>query len=328
MCRAAAASEDLRQQATEPSDRRPRAALELADHLFEVVGDLPTVLFAKVSGCSFGLVHRSGSAGRPGVSEGWGSESNQTGRIQARSGGCHPHTRPADADSVTGTVLRTITTTHRPVTSLCFLLHKHPDRAQTFDVFFGAARSSSVADLRLAPFHVAAARSGAFVDREHTWHLERCDLLVAADPQWLTRTGRRVVDVTDADSQAADAAWCEQLTGGEGMVVKPLGFVARGRKGLVQLGARARPVRHVPRPIKCRGREYLRIVDGLEYADPSQIDRLRRRSLGRKRSLAVRAFALGVGALERFVRREPLHRVRESVFAVLAMEREFVDSRL
>jgi protein phosphatase len=175
-----------------------------------------------------------------------------------------------------------------------------------------------VADLRLAPFHVLAAETGVFVDRDHTWHLERCDALVAADPQWLRRTDRRVVDVTDPASQEEAAAWWETMTeaGGEGMVVKPMTFLARGRKGLVQPG------------VKCRGREYLRIVYGPEYADPSQIERLRRRGLGRKRSLAVRELGLGVEALERFVRREPLYRVHECVFAVLALETEPVDPRL
>jgi RNA repair, ligase-Pnkp-associating, region of Hen1/PNKP adenylyltransferase domain, C-terminal region/PNKP adenylyltransferase domain, ligase domain len=80
--------------------------------------------------------------------------------------------------------------------------------------------------------------------------------------------------------------------------------------------------------VKCRGREYLRIIYGPEYADPTQIDRLRSRSLGRKRSLAVREFGLGVEALERFVRRAPLYRVHECVFAVLALESEPVDPRL
>ncbi|MEA2130592.1 MAG: hypothetical protein QOJ85_3483, partial [Solirubrobacteraceae bacterium] len=137
-------------------------------------------------------------------------------------------------------------------------------------------------------------------------------------PAWLRSTGRRAVDVTDAADQAAATTWWEELTasGGEGMVVKPMSFVARGRKGLVQPG------------IKCRGREYLRIIYGPEYADPGQIDRLRARSLGRKRSLAVREFGLGVEALERFVRREPLYRVHECVFGVLAMESEPVDPRL
>jgi protein phosphatase len=175
-----------------------------------------------------------------------------------------------------------------------------------------------VADLKLAPFHVLAGETGVYVDRDHSWHLERCDQLLAADPEWFKRTDRRIVDVTDMDSQAAGSAWWQQLTegGGEGMVVKPLGFLARGRKGLVQPG------------IKCRGREYLRIIYGPEYADPSQIDRLRGRGLGRKRSLAVREFGLGIEALERFVRREPLYRVHECVFAVLALESEPVDPRL
>jgi protein phosphatase len=169
----------------------------------------------------------------------------------------------------------------------------------------------SVADLRLAPFHVLAGETGVHVDRDHAWHLERCDRLVAQDPDFLLRTDRRLVDVTDGVSQAEGADWWEQLTerGGEGMVVKPLGFVARGRKGLVQPG------------IKVRGREYLRIIYGPEYADPSQIDRLRARGLGRKRSLAVREFGLGVEALERFVRREPPYRVHECVRRARAGER-------
>ena len=177
---------------------------------------------------------------------------------------------------------------------------------------------NTVSDLRLAPFHVLAAETGVFIDRGHDWHLELCDRLVDADPEWFTKTGRLVVDVTDPDSQTAGIAWWERLTGtgGEGMVVKPSTFTARGRKGLVQPG------------IKCRGREYLRIIYGPEYADPTQIERLRSRSLGRKRSLAIREFALGIEALERFVRREPLYRVHECVFGVLAMESEPVDPRL
>lgn len=177
---------------------------------------------------------------------------------------------------------------------------------------------AGVSDLRLAPFHLLAAESGVFFQRDHAWHLERCDRLVAADPDWLRTTGRRVVDVSDADDCAAGAAWWEELTaaGGEGMVVKPMSFVAQGPKGLVQPG------------IKCRGREYLRIIYGPEYADPGQIERLRGRNLNRKRSLALREFGLGVEALERFVRREPLHRVHECVFGVLALEREPVDPRL
>lgn len=177
---------------------------------------------------------------------------------------------------------------------------------------------TSVGDLRLAPFHVLAAENGVFADRDHAWHLELCDRLVAANEDWLVPTRRRSVDLADDANEAAGTEWWERLTadGGEGIVVKPAEFVARGRRGLAQPG------------LKCRGREYLRIIYGPEYTDPGQIERLRERNLGRKRSLAVREFGLGIEALERFVAGEPLYRVHECVFGVLAMESEPVDPRL
>ena len=203
------------------------------------------------------------------------------------------------------------------------LIETQRRRSEHVDRYVAAYRRyvwpvDGVADLRLAPFHVLAAETGVFVDRDHTWHLDLCDRLVAAGDGWLTSTARFAVDVTDEDSRSAAVAWWEQLTdrGGEGMVVKPIGFVADGRKGLAQPG------------IKCRGREYLRLIYGPEYAEPGQIERLRARSLGRKRSLAIREFGLGVEGLERFVAREPLYRVHECVFGVLAMESEPVDPRL
>jgi protein phosphatase len=177
---------------------------------------------------------------------------------------------------------------------------------------------AGVEDLRLAPFHVLAAEGAVFADRPHAWHLDRVDALVAAGGGWIQRTERRTVDLSDTGSEAEATVWWETLTdgGGEGMVVKPATFLARGRKGLAQPG------------IKCRGPEYLRIIYGPEYREPDQLERLRHRNLGRKRSLAVRELGLGLEALERFVAREPLHRVHECVFGVLALESEPVDPRL
>ena len=126
------------------------------------------------------------------------------------------------------------------------------------------------------------------------------------------------MDVTDPASEQAGISWWEELTsrGGEGMVVKPLDFVMRGKKGLVQPA------------VKCRGPEYLRIIYGPDYTADDNLKRLRHRGLGAKRSLALREFALGIEALERFVRHEPLRRVHECVFGVLALESEPVDPRL
>lgn len=58
---------------------------------------------------------------------------------------------------------------------------------------------------------------------------------------------------------------------------------------------------------------------------PENLDRLRSRGLSTKRSLALRKFPLGIEGLERFVRKEPLRRVQECVFGVLALESESVD---
>jgi len=173
-------------------------------------------------------------------------------------------------------------------------------------------------DHRVAPFHLLASEGRAHVDRDHVWHMETLARLAAADPKLLLATPYRVVDLDDEQSCNHVIHWWDELTaaGGEGMVVKPFDFIATGPKGLMQPA------------IKCRGREYLRIIYGPEYTAPEHLERLRTRGLGGKRSLAIREFALGIEALERFVRGEPLRRVHECVFAVLALESEPVDPRL
>jgi protein phosphatase len=178
--------------------------------------------------------------------------------------------------------------------------------------------TSSLADIKLAPFHIMASEGRVHVDKDHLWHMERLTALCEHDRELLFPTAHRRVDLTDATSESAAIAWWEEMTGrgGEGMVVKPLSFVARGGRGLLQPA------------VKCRGPEYLRIIYGPEYDVPENLERLRSRGLSAKRSLALREFALGIEGLERFVRHEPLRRVHECVFGVLALESEPVDPRL
>lgn len=177
---------------------------------------------------------------------------------------------------------------------------------------------NSLTDLKLAPFHLLASEGSVHTGRDHRWHMDMLAELSRADPELIRATPYLVVDVTDPASQSAGIEWWKTLTeqGGEGMVVKPLEFLHHGPRGLSQPA------------VKCRGREYLRIIYGPDYDDERHLTRLRSRGLGRKRSLALSEFALGVEALERFVRREPLRRVHECVFAVLALESEPVDPRL
>jgi protein phosphatase len=141
--------------------------------------------------------------------------------------------------------------------------------------------------------------------------------MTGTDPLFIA-TSHIAVNLNDEDALAAATDWWLRLTGsgGEGMVVKPLDFIARHGAELLQPA------------VKCRGREYLRIIYGPEYAAPERLERLRSRSLAKKRRLALAEFALGMESLERFVRREPFHRLHECVFAVLALENETVDPRL
>lgn len=177
---------------------------------------------------------------------------------------------------------------------------------------------ASLDDLKLAPFHLLAVEGAVHVGRNHVWHMQTLERLCRHEPRLLLATPFVAVDVTDPQSQARGALWWQSLceAGGEGMVVKPLDFVVRGPRGLVQPA------------VKCRGPEYLRIIYGPDYDTDENLSRLRVRSLGVKRSLALREFALGIEALERFVRGEPLRRVHECVFGVLALESQPVDPRL
>ena len=177
---------------------------------------------------------------------------------------------------------------------------------------------NSLLDLKLAPFHLLAGEGAVYTEKDHQWHMQILGKLAQADPELLLATPHKVVNLHESEAVATAVAWWQELTaaGGEGMVVKPLQFVARNKRGLVQPA------------VKCRGTEYLRIIYGPEYTAPQNLERLRSRGLGTKRSLALREFALGIEALQRFVEREPLRRVHECAFAVLALESEPVDPRL
>ncbi len=178
--------------------------------------------------------------------------------------------------------------------------------------------TETVDDLRLAPFVVLATEGAMRAGSPHSWHMDVAARLATAAPALVLPTRSVVVDLADPSAEAAAVAWWEQLTGAgaEGMVVKPMDSIVKTGKGLVQPG------------IKCRGPEYLRIIYGPEYRTEDNLQRLRSRGLGKKRSLALREFALGIESLERFVAADPLYRVHEAVFGVLALESEPVDPRL
>ncbi|MGW0033913.1 polynucleotide kinase-phosphatase [Streptomyces sp. NPDC003314] len=213
----------------------------------------------------------------------------------------------------------------RGVEGLDGLLDRQRERAVDAEAFTAVYRrycwpTEGLEGVRFAPFQLLAARGRSLAAVPHDEQLAWLDRLVEHDPTGLLQATRRlVVDTGDEASVRAGTDWWLELTGagGEGMVVKPLAALVRDAKGrLVQPG------------VKVRGREYLRIIYGPEYTRPENLERLRQRFLGHKRSLALREYALGLEALARLADAEPLWRVHEAVFAVLALESEPVDPRL
>ncbi|KKD03196.1 polynucleotide kinase-phosphatase [Streptomyces sp. WM6386] len=205
------------------------------------------------------------------------------------------------------------------------LLGRQRERASNAAAFTEAYRrycwpTQGLDGVRLAPFQILAVQGRNLASLPHDEQLALLDRLVEHDGTGLLQTTRRLyVDTADPESVRAGVDWWLEMTGrgGEGMVVKPLGAVVRNGEGrLVQPG------------IKCRGREYLRIIYGPEYTRPDNLTRLRGRFLNHKRSLAIREYALGLEALDRLAEGEPLWRVHEAVFGVLALESEPVDPRL
>ena len=174
-------------------------------------------------------------------------------------------------------------------------------------------------DLRIAPFHLLATEGAVHTDKDHRWHLQELAKICDTEQEpCLQMTSYRWVQLDNEAAVQEATEWWLELTskGGEGMVVKPIDFINQEDGRLVQPS------------LKVRGREYLRIIYGPDYTLPENMERLRSRRVGRKRSLAEREFALGIEAMERFVRRESISKIHQCVFGILALESESVDPTL
>ncbi|MFB9865634.1 polynucleotide kinase-phosphatase [Rufibacter immobilis] len=203
------------------------------------------------------------------------------------------------------------------------LLHNIEARADKIGKYIAAYHNYSrdtegIEGMQFAPFHLLATEGKVHVDQNHPWHMEQLGEICRQDERYLLLTTHRFVDLEDEQSVSTAIDWWTELTsaGGEGMVVKPLDFISTHKGRLIQPA------------MKCRGSEYLRIIYGPEYDLDGNLERLKQRSVKAKRELAIQEFSLSVESLQRFVSQEPLRRVHECVFGVLAMESEAVDPRL
>ena len=128
---------------------------------------------------------------------------------------------------------------------------------------------NNIDDLKLAPFHILATEGQLYVDKNHEWHMESLARICREDERLLLATPYKIVDVANPESVDEGILWWEESTGqgAEGMVVKPYDFITNSKRGLIQPA------------LKCRGREYLRIIYGPEYTLEDNLRRLRSREL-------------------------------------------------
>ncbi len=169
--------------------------------------------------------------------------------------------------------------------------------------------------IQIAPFHVLAHRNRSFFDQPHTWHMEQNQLFSELSPLFVQTEWKLI----DSDTSAAEViSWWEALTddGQEGIIIKPESFICKQKGKLIQPA------------IKVRGQKYLHIIYGMDYLEPKNLERLKKRNSAKKQKLALREFSLGIEAVNRFVAGESVERVHECVLATLALESDPVDPRL
>ena len=79
------------------------------------------------------------------------------------------------------------------------LLRRYRERQKSVDRYVDAYRRYSwpvetVADLKLAPFHLLATEGAVHADKDHLWHMEKLAKLCEADEELLLATSHRTVD--------------------------------------------------------------------------------------------------------------------------------------
>lgn len=189
---------------------------------------------------------------------------------------------------------------------------------KAYEFYCWSADSQTMSGVQIAPFHILAFSNESHFDKDHVWHMEQSKYLSELSTLFVT-TEHCIVTLED-DKQIKDATtWWEDMTsnGHEGMVVKPLDFITKNDKGQVLQPA-----------IKVRGREYLRIIYGMDYLEPHNLKVLKKRSVKGKMKNALKEFHLSIESVRRFMEKDSLERIHECVLASLSYENDEIDPRL
>lgn len=169
--------------------------------------------------------------------------------------------------------------------------------------------------IQIAPFHILAHSSSTNFHETHSWHMKMNEFL-AENSSLFIATEYRLIDSEKDELEVIE--WWKEMTdiGHEGIIIKPLHYETYYKGKLLQPA------------IKVRGREYLRIIYGMDYTNETTMKKLKHRNPSRKMRNALLEFKLGIEGISRFVRSESNARIHECALATLALESDAIDPRL
>ena len=164
-------------------------------------------------------------------------------------------------------------------------------------------------DWTFVPYHLLASASALYFDQTHAWHLAHLERLCQHTTYHLRPLQWQQIDLSDHQARHKIIEWWHHLnaTSKPGLIMKPLHFETIVGNEPIQPA------------IKVRTHEALRQTYGLEFDQPEALNHHRSRSLKDRRELAVRQYALGKEALQRFQARQPFAEVLQASFCHLAI---------
>lgn len=179
---------------------------------------------------------------------------------------------------------------------------------------------SNITNIKIAPFHLLAHEKKTFFNKTHEWHLNHFNELIdMKENDLFEKTPYVIVDLASEDSkQKAIDFWLDITSKGyEGVMFKTETFIERNSEGETIL-----PM------MKVRGKDYLRIIYGINYDNAKYLEKLRYRNVSKKRFLHYKETALSIKSVELFAMGESFEKWHDYTFANICLGNMVTDHRL
>ena len=179
---------------------------------------------------------------------------------------------------------------------------------------------TNITNIKIAPFHLLAHEKKTFFDKPHEWHLNHFNEIIdLKENDLFIKTPYVIVNLDSEDSKKKAIDFWLDITskGYEGVMFKSETFVEKNADGKTIL-----PM------MKVRGKDYLRIIYGINYNDKKYLDKLRYRNVSKKRFLHYTEMSLSIESIKLFSNGEPFNKWHDYIFASICLGNMATDHRL